>query len=566
MTDTEQSISQVIVHNESNLEPKGFHDLGNILYDSNTGTELTGNARNLTKYANLIDFNGATSLLKVARATRYQDFSHTGMKELLAEIIAYKPKYKSQLSPLPTLAEDYRRTFVNLFDNAWMNGTSFIFSGSKFIDHPELLLLESIKKKRETRRNYYKIEYSYFADSDDTPSPGQVGSKNASAIIQKQNAKLQATLKNKMPAREKTTLDDLDEEEDVFGSVDGDDDADDEGTDQHNQPAAGASLDKLILAFNEFKTEMRSQVENSKVTGKKAEKEAKKARAEAIEAKDDAKTALRTANNLKDKLIDVLPEEHENEEDRQFELHMKFEQMNKANKNYQNAVHNERRLGAIEIHVVDKEQFTNLINEHRIANVEAVEGKLERVRLENVKTIVKKNGKVLILARVNCRFTDREEIVNRIVRGNYRNCFGVNVRQPIAYDVTRHLTLLRNECMDPLTKLPVILKFDIGRMGFLVVYLNDKDEEKRQRLRVQRGTMEVRDENICTKWYPACPLEILKLKKRDVTLANLLKLAETRNHFLWEGKIWDTPETAKTRYDEVNEKRRADREAREGAR
>ena len=561
MTDTEQSISQVI-YNTSNLEPNGYHDLGNILYDSNTGAELTGNARNLTKYANLIDFNGASSLLKLARATRFQDFSHASMKELLAEIIAYKPKYKTLLAPLPTLAEEYRSTFVNLYDNAWLNGTSFIFSGSKFIDHPEVLLLESVKKKRETRRNYYKIEYSYFPDSDDTPPPGKVGSKNASAIIQRQNAKLQATLKAKAPAIEKTTLDDLDEEE-VFGSADGDDDADDEGTDQLNQPAAGASLDKLISAFNEFKTEMRSQVENSKVVGKKAEKEAKKARAEAIEAKDDAKTALRTANNLKDKLIDVLPEEHENEEDRQFELHMKYEQMNKANKKYQSAVHNEKRKGGIEIHVVDKDRFTKLVNEHRIADTDAIEGKMERVRLERVQTIVKKNGKVLVRAYVNSRYNDRPEIVNRIARANYRNCFGVNVMQPVDYDVTRHLAYLRDECVDPFTKLPVILKFDIGRMGFLVIYLNDKDEGKRQNLRIQRGVEVVRDESIVTKWHPACPLEILKLKKKDVTLANLLKLADNRNYFLLDGKTWETPETARKMYDELADKRKAEREARE---
>ena len=531
---------------------------GLFVLDPTTGQKIVGAQRNQTKYKDLPE------LLSIAHKNGLKDLCKNGLEQLLEELVRYKPE-NYVYDPYPTKVADFRNIFNTLIGRGWAKNSGFMYKESKFVENPGLLLQDS---KAEDDK-YIKFEHVCFPENGKvakekaniTGYGGQdvrkdvtgyvTGSSNASSIITKQNARLKQAL-----TKGKTKLDTLPENS---GSGTSSEEFEDAEEDSIGDEDGEKTFNNFCNSFEKFKRVMSKKISKMNKLGKQCRDLALEAKDTAEEAKDDVNKAFQEINKVQETLKAVVPVDPATEEDRQFILQQNFEFMIKAQQKYRKAVHDEKRKGALDIHIVDNDKFTVVTNDVRIARTTEIEDKLERVRLENVTLHVKKNGKCLVTANVSSKSTLRSEITHRIANettGKYRSCFGVNVRQPKEYDITRYLGFLRKECVDPITGFDVILKFDISKLGFLVIYLNDKDETKRAELQRARGReAAIKDEQCCTRWHPTCPLQILKLRKSQITIDNLRKLADWRNYFLWEGKIYETPETVRAMQKEADRKK-----------
>ena len=194
-----------------------------------------------------------------------------------------------------------------------------------------------------------------------------------------------------------------------------------------------------------------------------------------------------------------------------------------------------------------------------VSDIPAIEGVLKNVRLEQKNVIKKKNGKCSVYCQILGRSDKKEELINRILNERFdstrKNKFGINIAPPDTYNIDDTLWNIIRMVKDRDTNLPVIHSFDITKDGFYCIYLNDTDNEKKQRMLQLNPDKDIKHRQTCTKWYPADPLQILKLEQADMTLKNFKKLADWKNYFLWEGYVYPTPEAFKRRQREADQRR-----------
>lgn len=113
----------------------------------------------------------------------------------------------------------------------------------------------------------------------------------------------------------------------------------------------------------------------------------------------------------------------------------------------------------------------------------------------------------------------REMVQNRAER--FRGHFGISIPPAREYNIDLVLGKWR--------ELGIISKFDISKKGQYVVHL---DEQHR--------------------WLVNCPLELVKLPEAELTRNNFLMICQWCKYFVYDGKIWEIPESLRPAEPENN--------------
>ena len=484
-----------------------------------------------------------------------EDFTREGLVKLYTDLINYNKHYKSNKQN-PTSAQNIRDHFCFILDGRWPSTSRFFNAGTELIKDPgQIIMVDKRQGGCKEESTYIKKDYNSndTINKNDTNAPGT--DQEQKNIIDKYKKKMSKKSSEKEPLTQISEENDSDPES-ISESVEGEAEEDDPNEDH---------FDKFLTAFNDFKKKSTANVKRNRTL-------AKEAKSQAVQASNDADAAMGIAlaakeeaekanKNITNALKITLPENYSD-----FKISQKFKLYQIAKNKYRAVVFNNRRRGIFRIDVIDKNTFlvTQENNDNNIvSNIPAIETELVNVRLEQKSAVKKKNGKCAVYCQILARSDKREEIAKRILEEKYdssrKNKFGINLAPPEEYDIDETLGYMIRHLKEEDTGLPTLHSFDYSREGFYIIYLNDVDNEKKQRRMLLHPDREVKHRECCTKWYPACPLQILKLDEAKMTLANFQKLADWKNYFLWENEILPTPEAFKRRQQE-NEQRRIERQ------
>ena len=520
-------------------------------------------------------------LLKAGYRSNFVEFYNHGLQELYKDLVNYDVRFKEDNTSTWKL-ETWKTFFSQNVERRVIYGASKFFENrgnSRFIDNPEELL--TIKGR--------KLSAYHVGAEEDSDEWGNHNLTNANQSvfdqtihqpdpIQKPTQKVRSSNSEKILSKAK---EDQEKKKDLNTQI----------TDRFEKMKASFTM-SLEEGFKKVDSEIKDivklEVEESEKI-KEIEKRSKKAKAAAARAETNANKAVETADKLKTDLetLDAgldgrikdtiratitemmtaraieggaraieggagqIPEllaiEGVREEDPSgFENTRRFNQAKIARAEYRKAMFNAISDGRIRMVVVDNNRYMS--GEGNVWNVkeENLRRDLGVPALKQITFSTKRDKnnalKFTIFARVDVAFSQRAEVVKRILRERNKHAgkLGLSLLIPEEYDISTLLFYYKRNLVEE--GYSVINNWDYTKNGFLVIYLNDAtDESKAEFKRINKR--EPTKKEACTFVMPSCPKQFALIK--DMTYANLLKLADHNNFYTYGGGVFPVPREKK---------------------
>ena len=531
----------------------------------------------MTDYVSLYDF------LKIGKENGYKHFSVAGMGLLYKDLVKYDSRFVE--NPEPASREAWVGFYKQMMLHAIYRESNFFTNeeNSAFIHSPQLLLKPSTTSNNQDA-NYKLLEGEelYFNETmrnlnltmknngldttmhekGDTgngnkstgKSTGSAMSGNAQNLIgtattQKKMTtgelikKSMTNMNNKWDTALKKTMDTLSEElRDMMDTE-------------------IKSLNQAQEALAEDTVKNREAVAEAKEIAQEA-----KTKATNLENEFNQKVEDKVLEMVRNKTLaigngeEIEPAAAEGYVEQRgtiyaWEIRRYFTQAQLARADYRAAVFKMIDMGMLIIRIVKVEKYIEINGENFKAKQKAIEEQITQVKLKDVKTRRFKNRlgeyKYVVEATVDAIFRFRSVITKRILadRNKHKGELGINLATLEGYNIDGLLNFWKNNLYFENGQ-KIISKFDYTRMGFLVIYLNDASEEKRETFRREKGRDPV-DNEICTRILPNCPRLLAQIE--SPTYDDLCKVADFKNYFVFNGGIYDVPKAEEEKVEEVKE-------------
>ena len=519
-------------------------------------------------------------LLKAGHKSQFVEFLGTGLYELYKDLVKFDARFKEDNASSWKL-ETWKTFFGGIIGRRVIYSASNFFTNSgnsRFINNPEELLT---LKGRKLAAYHNGAE----EDSDDMFNPNLTNANqslldqtiapphNLTQTTSQSKAKSGNAEKILAKAKDQEKKKDLNSQiEDRFERM----------KSTFTQTMTKSLDDGFKKLDSEIQAIVKEEVEESEKI-KEIEKRSKKASSKAAKAEANATKAVETADKLKADVealdagltgriketirttitemisaraieggVGGMPEllaiEGVKEEDPNGMVNTRrFNQAKIARAEYRKAIFNAISEGRIRIQVVDNTRY--MTGEGDVWNVkgENLRRDLGVPALSQITFSSRKDRnnalKFTIYARVDVAFSQRAEVVKRILRERNKHAgkLGLSLLIPEEYDISSLLYYYKKNLVEE--GYSVINNFDLTKNGFLAIYLNDQTDDSKEEFKRLNKREPTRKE-ACTVVMPACPKQFALIK--EMTYANLLRLADFNNFYAYEGGVFPVPREKRT--------------------
>ena len=259
--------------------------------------------------------------------------------------------------------------------------------------------------------------------------------------------------------------------------------------------------------------------------------------ARTIELKSEVKSELRAENPAMLAIEPApLPIETEALKMRRYNQYLSYRE------DYRKAVFDCLNDGRLRIFVIDNGLLLNRELEVWSVKKEVLCRELDVPDLDQINLVKRKmkdnSNKFIIFARVNVIYKRRMEMIKRILneRNKHAGKMGISIVSPASYNISKLLGFYKTSMIE--NGKAVIHRFDLTKLGFLMIVLNDENEEKKEEFTRRMGRAP-REKEAGTLIRPGCPKQFASIK--NLNYEKLLKLADEEKYYPFEGEIYEVP-------------------------
>ena len=496
------------------------------------------------------------TFLKIGKENNFKHFNLDGLVELKNDFARYDRRFNQRQISAKT-KEAYCSYFQDAMKNLIYRESGFFanMGNSKFLESPELLL----KNTTGGRTEDYKVcsdEEIYFDETmrnlDLTTVPGEVshaqGSSSSKPRISTNAENIVKNAKNDRSTQKdyiKKSMDDLDKKWEKMLTK--------------NLGSMSKDLNKLVREevdlLQEAHVKQQVEIDRVKENAQQAMITSTENRNQLQNLDDDFENRVerKVVEMVRDRRLAVggaepvaagapLAIEGNLGPRTEWEKRNAYTQYQLCRADYRSAIYKAIEEGKMTIKVVNNDNYIEENGEEFEVRQNRVERQIKNVKLRNVtcKRTKREDGnfRYTITATIDATFRFRGNIFKRILteRNQHKGELGISITVPQNYNIDSLLNYWKRNILRE--EVNAILGYDYTRLGFLVVYLNDATEEKRDDFRNATGR-DPRDREICTRILPGCPRQLSTLVMP--TYDDLKKLADFKKFFVYEGEVWDVP-------------------------
>ena len=507
-------------------------------------------------------FTDLYNFLKIGKENNFKHFNLEGLMELKNDFALYDRRFIINPAPAKT-----KEAYCNYFQDAMKNliyresGFFVDMGNSKFLENPELLL----KQNTGGRAEDYKVcsdEEIYFDETvrnlDLTTAPGEVSrpaskSRGSSSSKPKNSVNAENIVKNAKNDR------DYSQKDVVKKSL--------EEMDKKWERMLAKNLSNMSKDLNKLVNDQVNNIveahHNQQAQLDKVKDNAQQAMVTAVENRNqlqgleedfDDRVERKVVEMVRERRLAVggnepvaageapLAIEGNLGPRTEWEKRNAYAQYQLCRADYRSAVFKAIEEGKITIKVVNNDNYIEEDGEEFQVKQNRIERQIKNVKLRNITCKRKKMGdgnfRYTITATIDATFRFRGNIVKRILaeRMQHKGELGISITVPQNYNIEGLLNYWKRNIL--MEEDNAILAYDYTRLGFLVVYLNDATEEKREVFRNATGR-DPKDKEICSRVLPGCPRQLSTLVMP--AFEDLVKLADFNRYFVYEGEVWEVP-------------------------